>query len=131
MVDDRHCDHHTQSLARIEEIHAAPIRIPGHSLKKSADGPMRSRVTNSDLPAGTTDGFTKHILSIVHDTTSALLPWELSSDDTIIEIWNLIFGDDHPIASGTKDDLFPAVKSLVSILLISHSVSTTYGYFFR
>lgn len=112
---DGGCSLHTQSLAKIEEIHAAPVRVkPSQRLKRSADGNAgRTRVKNSDLPAGTTDRFTRDVLPIVHDTTGALLPWECPDDDQVIEIWNLIFGNEHPISDGVKDDLFPAVKSLV------------------
>ena len=107
--------HARQSLTKIEDIHAAPVRVkPGQRLRKSADGyTVRTRVKNSDLPAGTTDRFTKDVLPIVHDTTGALLPWDCPNDDQIIEIWNLIFGNEHYIENGVRGDLFPAVKSLV------------------
>jgi hypothetical protein len=115
------CSLHTQSLAKIEEIHAAPVRVkPSQRLKKTAGGnPGRTRVKNSDLPAGTTERFTKDVLPIVHDTAGALLPWDCPNDDQVIIMWNLIFGNEHPISEGVKDDLFPAVKSLVSSCIVS------------
>jgi hypothetical protein len=113
-----------QSLTRIKDIHAAPTKS-GRSLRM--DG--RARVTNSDLPPGTADRFTKDLLPIVHDTAGALSPWESPSDEHIIEIWNLVFGDDHPIDSD-KDEHFATIRGLVcstSLILCSPLTLTFTG----
>ncbi|KAF8257927.1 hypothetical protein EI94DRAFT_1708464, partial [Lactarius quietus] len=45
----------------------------------------------------------RKILPIALDTTGALKPWNTPCDDTIIEIWNLVFGADHPLDDGDTD----------------------------
>jgi hypothetical protein len=70
-----------------------------------------TQVTNSDLPAGMTDQFTKNVLSIIHDTSDALLPWDAPGNDLIIEIWNLVFENKYPIVDSVKDKFFPLSKA--------------------
>jgi hypothetical protein len=69
------------------------------------------------LPLGTKNHFKRKVLAIALDTTGALKPWNTLSDDTIIEIWNLVLGVDHPIDEGdTECYLFIVAKTLVSPL---------------
>ena len=117
-----------QSLTRIEEIHAAPVRAslpPGRGSRKASDG-VRVRFKNSDLPSGTTERFTRDVLPLVYDAAGALPPWECPSDSDIVDIWNLVFKDDHPMTM--KDGFFPAVKGLVraSPILCSTACETFY-----
>ena len=54
--------------------------------------------------------------------TGALKPWSTPSDETIIEVWNLVFGDDHPIDDGdTKCRRFVVAKTLVGATFFSSS----------
>jgi hypothetical protein len=103
----------------------------GRSAKNHVDGVGRNRVTNSDLPDGAWDRFAKDVLPLVHETSGALDPWEFPDDEYIIDAWNIIFNGEHPITGGAKDNLFIAVKSLVSSSHSTNSVLTAHEYFCR
>jgi hypothetical protein len=57
------------------------------------------------------------VLPLSLDTMGALKAWNTPCDNTIIEIWNIIFGVDYPINEGdTKCDRFVVAKTLVSLV---------------
>jgi hypothetical protein len=58
---------------------------------------------------------------MAYESTGVLGPWEFPEDEEIIIIWNLIFGDDHPITSGdVNGELFLTVKTLVRHTLFTY-----------
>jgi hypothetical protein len=107
----------TQSLAKIEDIHVAPLRPKPGQLNNNTG---HARIRNAHLPVGTTDQFTKNVLPIALDTAGALSPWDVPDDQQMVDIWNLVFGapNDYPLVN-SDGDLFIAVKGLVRYWYLS------------
>lgn len=92
----------------------------------------KKEISYESLPQGTKNRFKRHILPLALDTTGALKPWNTPCDDTIIEIWNLVFGVDYPINGGDIECYrFIVAKTLVSpfffIVLITCGHCSTWG----
>ena len=99
-----------QSITKIQEIHSTPS--PGALVTNKSH--RKKEISYESLPQGTKSRFKKNILPLALDTTGALKPWSTLSDETIIEVWNLVFGVDHPIDEGdTECYLFVVAKTLV------------------
>jgi hypothetical protein len=60
----------------------------------------KKEISYENLPQGTKHRFKRDVIPLALDTTGALKPWNTPSDEAIIEVWNLVFGDDHPINEG-------------------------------
>jgi hypothetical protein len=73
----------------------------------------RREISYDDLPAGTKDRFKTKVIPLSLETTGALKPWAILDDDTIIEIWNLVYGADHSIDNDVECDHFLVAKTLV------------------
>ncbi|KAF8231591.1 hypothetical protein L208DRAFT_1378060 [Tricholoma matsutake] len=110
------------SVAKIKDVHSAPLKHidltnPPTSVRKI------KTISNANLPDGTQHLFTKVVGLITCKTTGALEPWETPDYDELIEIWNLVFGNDHPIRNGNfKCEVFITAKTLMkhSILAWLH-----------
>lgn len=102
-----------QSITKIQDIHSTPSRTSLTTIKSQ----KKKEISFECLPQGTKNRFKKEVLALALDTTGALKPWNTPSDDTIIEIWNLVFSIDHPIDEGdTECYRFSVAKTLVSDL---------------
>ena len=78
--------------------------------------PKRKReISYHNLPAGTKDRFKYKVIPLSLETTGALKPWAIPEDQTIIEIWNLVYGADHHIDNDDVEcEHFLVAKTLVS-----------------
>ena len=86
----------------------------------------KTEISFENLPQGTKNRFKKNMLPLALDTTGALKAWTTPCDDTIIEIWNIVFDADYPIDEGDTECFhFVVVKTLVSFVsfinLINHA----------
>jgi hypothetical protein len=75
----------------------------------------KKEISYENLPQGTKHRFKRDVIPLALDTTGTLKPWNTPSDEAIIEVWNLVFGDDHPINEGDIECFrFVIAKTLVS-----------------
>ena len=59
--------------------------------------------------------FKKKVIPLALDMMGALKAWTTPCDDTIIKIWNIVFGADYPIDEGDNECYrFVVAKTLVS-----------------
>ncbi|KAI0251374.1 hypothetical protein BJV78DRAFT_1282636 [Lactifluus subvellereus] len=94
------------------EIHSTPSsRIDRLTMNKSH---KKKELSYDSLPQGTKFRFKSKLIPLALDTTGALKPWNTPNDDTIIEVWNLVFGVDYPIDEGdTECYNFIVAKTLI------------------
>lgn len=101
-----------QSITKIREIHSTPS--PRNDLLTANKSHKKKEISYENLPLGTKNRFKKSVIPLALDTTGALKPWNTPSDDTIVEVWNIIFGIDYPIDEGdTECNRFIVAKTLV------------------
>jgi hypothetical protein len=116
-------------MIKIEEVHSTPsprTNLVANKLHK------KKEISFENLPQGTKNHFKKKLLPLALDTTGALKAWTTPCDDTIIEIWNIVFSAEYPIDEGDTDCYcFVVAKTLVSpfffIILINCACSSTAG----
>ena len=98
-----------QSITKIQEIHSTPSPRALTNNKSN-----KKEISYENLPQGTKNQFKKNIIPLALDTTGILKPWSTPSDEAIIEVWNLVFGDEHPIDEGDIEcHRFVVAKTLV------------------
>ncbi|KAI9442152.1 hypothetical protein H4582DRAFT_2126718 [Lactarius indigo] len=91
-----------KSITKIREIHSTPSPRNDLLMNKSH---KKKEISYENLPQGTKNRFKRNVIPLVLDTTG---------DDTIVEIWNIVFGVDHPIDGGdTECYRFIVAKTLV------------------
>jgi hypothetical protein len=84
----------------------------------------KKEISYDDLPQGTKIFFRRKVIPLALDTASALKLWNTPSDDAIVEVWNMVFGDDYPIVEGDIDcHRFVVAKTLMSALFVTDMVS--------
>lgn len=106
-----------QSITKIQEIHSTPSPRALTNNKSN-----KKEISYENLPQGTKNRFKKNIIPLALDTTGALKPWSTPSDEAIIEVWNLVFGDEHPIDEGDIEcRRFVVAKTLVGATFFSSS----------
>jgi hypothetical protein len=104
-----------KSITKIREIHSTPSPRTNITTNKSQ---RKKEISYENLPQGTKNYFKTQVIPLALDTTGVLKPWTTPCDETIIEIWNLVFGRDHLIDEGdTGCYLFIIAKTLVSACL--------------
>ncbi|KAF8256835.1 hypothetical protein EI94DRAFT_1710120 [Lactarius quietus] len=69
---------------------------------------------------GTKNCFETKVVLLTLDTMGVLKPWNTPSNDTIIEVWNLVFGIDYPIDEGDTE----CFRFVVAKTLIKHAISS-------
>jgi hypothetical protein len=105
--------HPKSIITKIEDIRFPPSRRIDLT-NPPTNAQKVKNILNSDLPAGTQNLFSKLVGPLVCETTGALEPWDTPDDKELIEIWNMVFGAEHPIEKGdVKCKLFVVVKTLV------------------
>ncbi|KAH9162335.1 hypothetical protein EDB89DRAFT_2079814 [Lactarius sanguifluus] len=101
-----------KSITKIQEIYSTPS--PRNDLLTANKSHKKKEISYENLPLGTKNCFKKSVIPLALDTIGALKPWNTLSDDTIVEVWNIVFGVDHPIDEGdTECDRFIVAKTLV------------------
>src|SRR6266478_1219750 len=76
---------------------------------------QKREISYHNLPAGTKDRFKYKVIPLSLETTGTLKPWAILEDQTIIEIWNLVYGADHHIDNDDVEcEHFLVAKTLVS-----------------
>ncbi|KAF8262361.1 hypothetical protein EI94DRAFT_1808914 [Lactarius quietus] len=88
-----------KSITKIQDIHSAPSPRANAANKSQ----KKKEISYESLPQGTKHQFKTQIIPIALDMTSALKPWNAPSDESIIEIWNLMFGDKYPLNDGDNE----------------------------
>lgn len=113
-----HHVHLSQDITKIKDIHTT--RSPR---VLAANKPHKKKeISYESLPQGTKNRCKKNIVPLALDTTGALKLWSTPSDESITEVWNLVFGDEYPIDEGdTECYSFVVVKTLVSASFFSSS----------
>jgi hypothetical protein len=100
-----------QSITKIQDIHSAPSPHASAANKSQ----RKKEISYESLPQGTKHQFKTQIIPIALDMTGALKPWNAPSDESIIEIWNLVFGDKYPLNDGDNECYrFVVAQTLVS-----------------
>ncbi|KAI9434934.1 hypothetical protein H4582DRAFT_2080175 [Lactarius indigo] len=100
-----------KSITKVREIHLAPSLHSDLVVNKSH---KKKEISYENLPQGTKNRFKRKLIPLALDTTGALKPWNTPGDDTIVEVWNIVFGEDHPIDDGdTECYRFVVAKTLV------------------
>ena len=62
----------------------------------------------------------RKVIPLSLETTGALKPWAIPDDQTIIDIWNLVFGMEHLVEDGDVEcESFLVAKTLVGDSSIS------------
>ncbi|KAF8258734.1 hypothetical protein EI94DRAFT_1814721 [Lactarius quietus] len=88
-----------KSITKIQDIHSAPSPRANTTNKSQ----KKKEILYESLPQGTKHQFKTQIIPIALDTTGALKPWNAPSNESIIEIWNLVFGDKYPLNDGDNE----------------------------
>ncbi|KAF8258244.1 hypothetical protein EI94DRAFT_1815782 [Lactarius quietus] len=103
-----------QLITKIQDIHSAPSPRANAANKSQ----KKKEISYESLPQGTKHQFKTQIIPIALDTTGTLKPWNAPSDESIIEIWNLVFGDKYPLNDGDNECYhFIVAQTLVSTLI--------------
>ncbi|KAF8262345.1 hypothetical protein EI94DRAFT_1704851 [Lactarius quietus] len=109
-----------KSITKIQDIHSMPSPRTNRLATNKCQAQKKKEISYESLPMGTKNDFKRKILPIALDTTGALKPWNTPCDDTIIEIWNLVFGADHPLDDGDTD----CYRFIVAKTLIKRAISS-------
>ncbi|KAF8261398.1 hypothetical protein EI94DRAFT_1810347 [Lactarius quietus] len=104
-------------ITKIQEVHLTPSRTNFLNANKSQ---KKKEISYKNLLHGTKNRFKTKVLPLALDTTGALKPWNTPGDNTIIEVWDLVFSINYPINEGDNECFhFIIVKTL-----IKHAISS-------
>ncbi|KAF8263242.1 hypothetical protein EI94DRAFT_1807541 [Lactarius quietus] len=109
-------DSDSMSITKIQDIHLAPSPRANATNKSQ----KKKEISYESLPQGTKHQFKTQIIPIALDTTGALKPWNAPSNESIIEIWNLVFGDKYPLNDGDNE----CYHFIVAQTLIKRAISS-------